>query len=481
MEDRTVVATGVDPAQSYGALTAQFSRVGTVEKIVRVLDDRMNSTDKIYVVYASADSVSNATMQLSKEGVTVQKLGSDKSEFKALVMEDAGTGVGFMQQWQNYTPEQQQIMLQKMMQLSVVKQEVTDLPPPAAAKQEISQANPVTVKQEAPKTPLAQVPELQGAVGGVQTQNGAAQFPDSHIRHPPHTPASFFNDNVVIQQKLPHIPAFSGTEKDCSFGRWKFEVECVAAEEKYTDSTKREAVRKSLRSPAADVLPRLGVNPSVTQIINKLESIHGIVLSGQALMEKFYKEEQGSRSCAKWSTHLEDWIYQALCKKALPAESVPATLKHRFWSGLQNTDIKNALRHRLDILTFEEVVTEARAVEEELKPKDKSRSQQATSSDTSLLELLIKKLDKMESSFQTLNQEVQSLKQSSRPSANTSKSAQPPLDTSKGPVKCTKCKLEGHLHFACRMGKDVECFRCGGKEHVASGCRNKKRKDLNTQ
>lgn len=456
MEARTVVASGVDPSSSYQDLSTLFSKAGEIQKIVRVLDSDLKPTERLYVVYTSADSVVPATSQLSTDTLQVQKLGADKSEFKALVMEEEVKGLDFMQQWQNFSPLQQQQMIQKMQSLSLVKQEPTEASPPLH---------------------VSTSPQETGATSG-----------DAHhtSHHPPgaspRTPGSaFFSDNVVIQQKLPHIPPFSGTEKDCSFGRWRFEVECVNAEAKYTDSTKREAVRKSLKSPAADVLPLLGLNPSVQQILNKLESIHGIVLSGQALMEKFYKEEQGQRSCAKWSTQLEDWIYQALCKKALPAESVPATLKHRFWSGLSNTDIKNALRFRHETLTYEELVTEARAVEQEVKPKEKSTSHQATSSESTMMELLMKKIDGMTTGLRNLNNEVQMLKNqgshSKSPSSShgSAPSAAAPSG-SRGPVRCTKCNLEGHYHYACRQGKEVECFRCGGREHVANGCRNKKKK-----
>ena len=100
---------------------------------------------------------------------------------------------------------------------------------------------------------------------------------------------------------------------------------------KYSTTTVMEAVRKSLKSPAADVLTKLGIHPTVAQVIKKLESIYGSVLSGPAILEKFYKEEQGDISCAKWSTTLEDWIYQAAAKKAVPAASISSTLKHKFW------------------------------------------------------------------------------------------------------------------------------------------------------
>lgn len=84
--------------------------------------------------------------------------------------------------------------------------------------------------------------------------------------------------------------------------------------------------------------------------------------------------------------------------------------------------------------------------------------------------MVIKKLEKMESDIATLKAEHGS------PASCKPAATQP----DKGPVKGTKCKTVGHYHYAYRMGTDVECFRCGDKGHMASGCRNKK-KDLNKQ
>ena len=107
------------------------------------------------------------------------------------------------------------------------------------------------------------------------------------------------------------MPSFSGNERDCSFDHWKYEVNCIDEEQRYNDSTVKEAVRRSLKSLAADVMSKLGTNPSVDQVVNKLQSLYESILSGPTILERFYKEQQGDTSCAKWSITLENWIYQA--------------------------------------------------------------------------------------------------------------------------------------------------------------------------
>ena len=423
MEARTVFASGIRSEMTYEDLNSLFKAAGQVQKMVRVIGPDLKYTDKVYVVYSTAEAGTQAALQLSKGGIKVQALGEDKGEFDSLVKEEDEGGVDFMQHWQKFSTDQQSALMKMMMGAGFVKAEET-------------------AKGEAGATANPQSPSA----------------------------ASFFADSPIVVQEKPHLPTFSGNEKDCSFGRWKHEVTCIDTEEtsahqkKYTTATVMEAVRKSLKSPAADVLSKLGLHPTVALVIKKLESIYGSVLSGPAILEKFYKEEQGDKSCAKWSTTLEDLIYQAAAKEAVPGSSITSTLKHKFWSGLKKESIKNALRHRYEDLGFEDLVAEARSVEaEDTSQNSKTKSQQITGSEDSKLDLILKKMSKMEADIKQL----QDVKVSTEKKSTS-------VDTKKTPVKCTKCQLEGHLYWGCRKDEDVTCHRCGAKGHMANSCRNKK-------
>ena len=404
MEQRSVVATGLGEDSSYEDVESFFKGIGAVDKIVRVIGPGMKFTGKAYVVFATQDSATSAALKLSSGGVKVQAV-SDSSEFKALVGEEESEEgqVSFMQQWQKFS-KKQQAMLRKMM--------------------------------------------------GVET---------------PHTPASaagsaFFGDSPVVVQEKPSMPSFSGSGKDCSFGRWKHEAECLEADVKYSTSTVLEAVRKSLKTPAADVLPHLGVNATLQQLLDKIGSIYGSVLSGEALLEKFYCAKQAEdESCAKWSLTLEDSIYQAAQKGAIAKASVPGSLKQKFWSGLRDQNIKNALRHRYQELEFEKVLAEARVIEEENSPKqqEKAKSHQQTGAEDSKLDLLLKKMEKMET-------EIKEIKEGKKTSSGMKKK-----------IVCEKCGIDGHLSWGCRKGEDVSCHRCHQNGHISRSCRN--RKALNKQ
>ena len=64
--------------------------------------------------------------------------------------------------------------------------------------------------------------------------------------------------STVIVQETPKVTVFSGSPgKDCSFGRWRYEVECMINSKTYNQQTILHAVRKSLRSPAAELITHL--------------------------------------------------------------------------------------------------------------------------------------------------------------------------------------------------------------------------------
>ena len=241
MEKRSVVETGLLATSSYEDTNSFFKAIGAVDKVVRVIGPGMKFTGKAYVVYTSEDSATTAKGRLTFGGVKVEAV-TEMKEFKSLVDVVEDVQVTFMQHWQTFC-----------------------------------------------KPKLARLSKMMGL----------------EATSSPASAASFFGETPVVVQEKPSMPSVSGSGKDCSFGRWKHEAECLDADEKYSDSTVLEAVRKSLKTPAADVLPHLGVGATLQQLTDKIASIYGSVLSGEALLEKFYCDQQAEgETCAKWSmTH----------------------------------------------------------------------------------------------------------------------------------------------------------------------------------
>ena len=84
MENRSVVATGLRSDMTYEDLTSLFKAAGDVQKIVRVIGPDLKYTDRAYVVYDAEEAVTQASMQLSKGGIKVQALGSDKTRVPSI-------------------------------------------------------------------------------------------------------------------------------------------------------------------------------------------------------------------------------------------------------------------------------------------------------------------------------------------------------------------------------------------------------------
>ena len=100
--------------------------------------------------------------------------------------------------------------------------------------------------------------------------------------------------------------------------------------------------------------------------------------------------------------------------------------------------IKDVLRHQYKVFSFEQVLTEARVVEEEKSSgqKEKTKSHQVTGAGNSKLDLILKKIEQMDA-------DMKELKKGRSKAVDNKK---------KGPVKCTKCNLEDHLDLGMQAG-----------------------------
>ena len=247
-------------------------------------------------------------------------------------------------------------------------------------------------------------------------------------------------------------------------------VTSLSRDPSYSGYSVLTAVRKSLRGPAADVAARLGEQATVETILHTFESIYGTVLTGEDLLEKFYNAKQmENEDCATWCCRIEDLIYQALELEAVNAQEVENMLKSRFWSGLRETRIKDALRQIRSKLTIEELVKEARSLEQEVSVMHKGintakvKQQAATAIDTSKLDQILKKLNELEVEVKKNQKELELYKQIQVKAAEKVRESKP--------VICYECGKEGHVAWGCRLDQPVTCGRCGKDGHIAYACR----------
>ena len=84
----------------------------------------------------------------------------------------------------------------------------------------------------------------------------------------------------------PRLPNFSGDKKsDDDFDLWRYQVQCLI-QEQYSEAVILLAIRRSLKGEAARVVMRLGSQANISDILNKFESIYGLVDKKQILMSK---------------------------------------------------------------------------------------------------------------------------------------------------------------------------------------------------
>ena len=106
---------------------------------------------------------------------------------------------------------------------------------------------------------------------------------------------------------MPKFSIFSGDSNhkgDISFEQWVFEVKRVM--QAYTEATLRNGLVWSLHRTMADLVWYLGLQAPMSEIINKLEHLHGTVISFNILMQYFYKMQQRmTEKVPVYVTHLE--------------------------------------------------------------------------------------------------------------------------------------------------------------------------------
>ena len=268
------------------------------------------------------------------------------------------------------------------------------------------------------------------------------------------------------RSKTPKLPVFSGEKKkDSSFARWQYNVK-VLQNGPYDEYSILDAITQSLKSPAADIVMSMGHRVSVNDILRKLGTHYGCVLSVEALTEKLYQLKQGTEDLSSWAHQIEEVIFQLEEKKGINHREVEGKVKGRFWCGLKDSRIKEATRAAYDTISFDELLVMCRTLEEEYGIQKTASVQQQTSVE--------KKIDRLLGSFEKLEARVKSLEKTPTNAHSTPStprgSSHPTGERRK--AFCTKCKAEGHLFYGCRKNNpNVVCERCHKQGHLKNCCR----------
>jgi len=79
-----------------------------------------------------------------------------------------------------------------------------------------------------------------------------------------------------------------GHHKEATFEPWKYEILTLLREGSFSEKTITTSANKCLRGEAAKVIQRLGVDPLIGQILDRLHIIHGRVEDPSDLRTEFH-------------------------------------------------------------------------------------------------------------------------------------------------------------------------------------------------
>ncbi len=196
-------------------------------------------------------------------------------------------------------------------------------------------------------------------------------------------------------------------------------------------------------------------DPDPENIIQKLEGLFGDVLSGESLIQKFYAESQKpDETVSSWGCRLEQLLTSAVEKGKILDSAKNDMLRSQFWGNLYSEQLKNACRHKYDIIdNFAELCIAVRAIEQELTLDAQRRKKSHPS--------------KVQSHMMTETTEAS--KSSGKSSENQLILEKLELLTKKveqlEKQKSFKPKSQGR-----KPTKMIICYKCGNEGHFANKC-----------
>lgn len=180
---------------------------------------------------------------------------------------------------------------------------------------------------------------------------------------------------VVSSTQQPRISIFYGdnVKGEATYAQWVYEVKCLLIEKTHKPEVIAQAIRRSLRGEASNLVRRLGIGATIPEILDKFKSVYGEVDSKEHLLAKFYSSKQEeNESVTKWSCRLEDTLASAVERKLVDPSKVNDMLRNMFYQGLKPA-LKDICGYKFEqISDFDKLRVEIRKIEQDhLKPEEK--------------------------------------------------------------------------------------------------------------
>ena len=259
--------------------------------------------------------------------------------------------------------------------------------------------NPAGTYNQSPR--LAGPASLPGGVGE----------PFSTQYWPPVNPTGSFSS----YNQPPRLTYFSGEKNkgEVSYSQWRYEVDGLVRDGFYPEQLILQAIRRSLRGYAADVLRHMGPVTRIQPILEKMNLVFGNILPKHRLIEHFcLSQQKETETVAEWGCRLEDMLSQLKEKDNISSMNQATMLRERFFHGLFSDKVKTCLRHLFDRgESYEQLLLSGRSAELEYSKQGKSSKASISSIQQTIpsnIELS-KKLDSLIDGMNSLKSKVRAL------------------------------------------------------------------------
>ena len=280
-----------------------------------------------------------------------------------------------------------------------------------------------------------------------------------------------------IQGPIPKLTIFTGDDgkNEYPYLNWRFDVQQLI-HSGYPPRVVCMAINRSCRGTASTALLALGRFFEPDSVIAAFDKRFASVETKESLLSKFYRATQkGDESMNTWGCRLEALLTRPQLDQ-LRHHQKESMLRERFWRGLNNDSVRNALRHRFDAgATYEELLVCAREVEAESpttpsssssdkssKSSKKAQVSQAQASDNNvssqladILARVIALEQKMQNPTSKHPKHTHSQNKGKTQQKGKSGNSQPKDSTTEKKITCFNCKKDGHYRSSCPDLKDA--------------------------
>jgi len=195
----------------------------------------------------------------------------------------------------------------------------------------------------------------------------------------PSTTSSYFNP--------PRLTFFSGNNKakgETTYDLWRHELRCLVNDQTHSNQVIGQAIRRSLRGEAGRVVMRLGPHAEVGHVLQKMDSVYGVVEEKESVMREFYNAcQKDDEDITTWSCRLEDILEKAIQIDKVKRSEADAMLHDMLWKGLKPHLRDTTHYEKEKYITFDQLRVALRKLEKDnqidqpAKPTPKATSKKA--------------------------------------------------------------------------------------------------------